>query len=64
VTLALKSVANGLCKASNLPLAKEELIEQLVATVFTDQMGYEANDSMKLRINTLVIELSSHPDIR
>jgi Ca2+-binding EF-hand superfamily protein len=33
VTLALKSVTTGLCKFTNLPSPREELIEQLVSTV-------------------------------
>ena len=64
LTLALKSIANGLCKISSLPFPREELIEQLVSTLFVDCLGKEANDSMRVRISILTDMLLAHPDIQ
>jgi Ca2+-binding EF-hand superfamily protein len=64
VTLALRSTATGLCKLCSLRIPREEYIEQLVATIFAEQVGMEVTDSMKLRISILTLELSRHPDIR
>ena len=64
VTLALKSVSAGLCKVSGLPAPREELIEQLVSTMFSEQTASEVTDSTRLRINLLAERLAAHPDIR
>jgi WD40 repeat protein len=64
VTLSLRSTATGLCKLCSLRIPREEYIEQLVATIFAEQVGMEVTDSMKLRISILTLELSRHPDIR
>eukprot|EP00606_Chrysophyceae_sp_TOSAG23-5_P001243 GSChrysophyteH2.ASY1.ANO1.529.1 assembled CDS len=64
VTLALKSVTTGLCKVCLVKTPREEIVEQLVSTAFSEMTGEEANDSMKVRINVIVEKLEAHPDAR
>ena len=64
VTLALKSASSGLCKLSGLPPPREELIEQLVSTLFSEQTAAEVTDSTRLRITLLAERLAAHPDVR
>jgi len=64
VTLALKSVTTGLCKVCLVKPPREELVEQLVSTMYSEMTGEEANDSMKVRVNVIVEVLSGHPDAR
>jgi microtubule-associated protein-like 6 len=64
VTLALKSVSTGLCKLCLVKMPREETIEQLVSTMFSEMAGSEASDMMKVRINVIVEKLLAHPDVR
>lgn len=64
VTLALKSTASGLCKMCGINSPREDLIEQMVSTIFCDYIGTEATDSMVLRINLLAELLAIHSEIR
>lgn len=64
VTLALKSVTTGLCKLCIVKMPREETIEQLVSTMFSEMVGNEASDMMRVRINVIVEKLLAHPDVR
>jgi microtubule-associated protein-like 6 len=64
VTLALKSVTTGLCKVCLVKTPREEMIEQLVSTMYSEMTGEESNDSMRVRINVIVEKLNAHPDVR
>ena len=64
VTLALKSVTTGLCKISLVKIPREETIEQLVSTMFSEMVGAEATDLVRVRINVIVEKLLAHPDVR
>jgi Ca2+-binding EF-hand superfamily protein len=64
VTLAFKSLTNGLCKLTDLIPPKEEAIEHLVTRLFSDCSGSEDTDFIRLRVSMLAENLTSHPDIR
>lgn len=64
VTLAFKSLTNGLCKLTDLTTPNEEDIESLVIKLFSDCSESEDTDMIRLRVDVLVQNLTSHPDIR
>ena len=64
VTLAFKSLTNGLCKLTEPLPPKEEDIEHLVTRLFSDCSGSDDTDLLRLRVGDLAESLNSHPDIR
>jgi Ca2+-binding EF-hand superfamily protein len=64
VTLAFKSLSNGLCKLTDMSPPTEEIIEHLVTKLFLDCVDGENVDLMRLRIKSLAENLTAHPDIR
>jgi len=64
VTLALKSLATGLCKLESLPAPREDKVEYLVTTMFGTLRELNNHDDTCFRISTLVDYLSAHPDIK
>ena len=65
VILCLKSVGQGLCKISLNEYFPEDIaLENLVLTMFFDEIKQEVKDNTKLNVGTLVQLLTSHPDIR
>lgn len=64
VTLAFKSLTNGLCKLTGLLPPKEEAIEHLVTRLFSDCSDSDDTDLIRLRVGVLSEGLTSHPDIR
>lgn len=73
VVLAMKAVAQGLCKIQSdkvshsrekVIIAKEELIEQLVSFIFSNQLQtIEVDETARLSINLLSSLLTAHPDV-
>lgn len=64
VTLALKSVASGLSKVTNVQAPRDNHIEQLVTTLFDDLPPTEVSqDTGSVRISILVEQLVRHPEV-
>ena len=64
VTLALKSMATGLCKLELIGAPKEDRIENLVSNMFSSLNDLNNEDSSTFRIPTIVDYLLCHPDIK